>query len=89
MVKCGHGLLGHVTLKSAISEECTFDLNRSSVLLYIFRKAKSYCTSHWVGVASKGIAFLFMGLLKLPYLKNELMNSADFLHVRTNKIIFG
>ena len=89
MFKCRHGLLGHETLKSAISYKCTYDVSWSSAFLYISRKAKSYTTCYWVVIANIGVAFYFMGLLNLLDLKNELINSADFLHAPSDKIIFG
>ena len=36
-----------------------------------------------------GVAFLVLGLLNLVYLKNELMNWADFLHADNDGITFS
>ena len=49
---------------------------------YIFKKAKSYFNSYWVGIVKHGCVLLGHRILKsaIPQLKNELMNWADFLH---------
>ena len=59
--------------------------------IYIFKKAKSYFNSYWVGMVKYGCVLLGHRILKsaIPQLKNKLMNWADFLHAGSDGINFG
>ena len=59
--------------------------------LYIFKKAKSYFNSYWVGMVKYGCVFSGHMTLKsaVPEPKNKSMNWADFVHIGSDGIIFG
>ena len=64
VVKNGCGLLGLVTLKSAVSQESVDEVSWFFVCWYKFRKAKSYFNNYWVGMTKNGRGLIDHGTLQ-------------------------
>ena len=64
MVKNGHGLLGHGTLKS-ISQDWIDKMSWFFACWCKFRKARRYFNSYWVDIVKNGWDLLDHGTLKL------------------------
>ena len=90
MAKNGRNLLGHGTLKSAISQEC---IDEMSWYWYKFMKAKSHCNNYWAGMLTNGQDLLDRGILKSGVSHKWFDESrrliAWFLHTDSNWITFG
>ena len=54
------------TLKLAVSLERIYGINWFFECWYKFRKAKSYCNNHWVGMVKNGHSLLTHGTPKFP-----------------------
>ena len=64
VIKNGYGLLGHGTLKSAVSREWIDELDWFFACWYKFMKAKSYFNNYWVGMVKNGQGLKDLGILK-------------------------
>ena len=88
--KNGRNLLGHGTLKSAISQEC---IDEMSWYWYKFMKAKSHCNNYWAGMLTNGQDLLDRGILKSGVSHKWFDESrrliAWFLHTDSDWITFG
>ena len=64
MVRYEYGLLGHGTLKYAVSQERINELSWFFACSYIVKKAKSYFNSYWVHLVKYDCNLLGRGTLK-------------------------
>ena len=89
MVKNGRGQSGHRTLKLTLSQKLTDGRNWYFACLCEFKKGKSYFNDFWVGMTRNECGYLGHETFRSIASKNEFMNSADFLHVDCEEVIFG
>ena len=80
MVRNGHGLPGHGTLKLTVSQEWIDGMNWFFACWWKFRKAKSHFSGSSVGMVKNGHGHSANEILESALCnKNEFMNLADFL----------